>query len=127
LKISWAISLLTALNRRKSSETVFERVRKVLATCRVGRNSEADFLKMGLESSLSDYFHFKGPAEEVELLQALENKFSTRDFSIRISAKDAGSFFTVGDIVNYLNRQGVTDDQWLEPVVGNRNWKVRSQ
>lgn len=85
--------------------TVFERVRKIIAE-QLGVD-EGEITK---ETSFVEDLNADS-LDLVELIMSLEEEFSAEGQDVEISDEDAEKIVTVGDAVNYIVEQGVSDDE----------------
>lgn len=84
--------------------TVFERVRKIIAEQLGVDESEIQKETSFVEDLNADSLDL------VELIMSLEEEFSAEGQDVEISDEDAEKIVTVGDAVNYITEQGVSDD-----------------
>lgn len=84
--------------------TVFERVRKIIAEQLGVDESEIQKETSFVEDLNADSLDL------VELIMSLEEEFSAEGQDVEISDEDAEKIVTVGDAVNYIMEQGVSDD-----------------
>lgn len=84
--------------------TVFERVRKIIAEQLGVDESEIQKETSFVEDLNADSLDL------VELIMSLEEEFSAGGQDVEISDEDAEKIVTVGDAVNYITEQGVSDD-----------------
>jgi acyl carrier protein len=84
--------------------TVFERVRKIIA-----EQLGVDESEISKETSFVEDLNADS-LDLVELIMSLEEEFSAEGQDVEISDEDAEKIVTVGDAVNYIMEQGVSDD-----------------
>ena len=84
--------------------TVFERVRKIIA-----EQLGVDEGEIKPETSFVDDLNADS-LDLVELIMSLEEEFSKAGKSIEVSDEDAEKIVTVQDAVNYIQENGITDD-----------------
>jgi acyl carrier protein len=84
--------------------TVFERVRKIIA-----EQLGVDESEISKETSFVEDLNADS-LDLVELIMSLEEEFSAEGQDVEISDEDAEKIVTVGDAVNYITEQGVSDD-----------------
>lgn len=84
--------------------TVFERVRKIIA-----EQLGVDEGEISKETSFVEDLNADS-LDLVELIMSLEEEFSAEGQDVEISDEDAEKIVTVGDAVNYITEQGVSDE-----------------
>ncbi len=83
---------------------VFERVRKIIA-----EQLGVDEAEITPQTSFVDDLNADS-LDLVELIMSIEEEFSKQGKSMEISDEDAEKIVTVQDAVNYIQEQGISDE-----------------
>ena len=83
---------------------VFERVRKIIA-----EQLGVDEAEINAQTSFVDDLNADS-LDLVELIMSLEEEFSKQGKTVEISDEDAEKIVTVQDAVNYIQEQGISDE-----------------